>query len=206
MALLRAAVLASDARLRRDAGSAASWSAKGDPTELALIVAAEKAGLRKDELDAGSPRVGEIPFTSETKRMTTLHRTAEGLVAFSKGAPEIVVEGCDRLLGDAGERALGPADRDRILGVARLLASQALRVLAVAMKPRASLGDAERGMTFLGLVAMSDPPRPEAGRAIETCLRAGIIKPILITGDHVLTAEAIARELGMLKRGRVVTR
>ena len=204
VALLRAAVLASDARLRRDAGSAASWSAKGDPTELALIVAAEKAGLRKDELDAGSPRVGEIPFTSETKRMTTLHRTAEGLVAFSKGAPEIVVEGCDRLLGDAGERALGPADRDRILGVARLLASQALRVLAVAMKPRASLGDAERGMTFLGLVAMSDPPRPEAGRAIETCLRAGI-KPILITGDHVLTAEAIARELGMLKRGRVVT-
>ena len=79
------------------------------------------------------------------------------------------------------------------------MASQALRVLAVAVKPRASLEDAERGMTFLGLVGMIDPPRPEAGRAIETCERAGI-KPVMITGDHPLTAEAVARELGLLKR------
>jgi Ca2+-transporting ATPase len=84
------------------------------------------------------------------------------------------------------------------------MAGQALRVLGVAMKSGASLDDAEQGMTFLGLVGMSDPPRPEAGRAIETCERAGI-KPILITGDHALTAEAVARELGVLKRGRIVT-
>ena len=183
LALLRAGALASDARLRRHGQGATGWCANGDPTELALIVVAEKAGLHKDELDAGSPRVAEIPFTSETKRMTTLHRTAEGVVAFSKGAPEVILEGCGRLLDEDGERALGPADREHVLDSARRMASQALRVLAVAVKPRASLEDAERGMTFLGLVGMSDPPRPEVGRAIETCERAGI-KPILITGDH----------------------
>ena len=204
LALLRAATLVSDARLKRHGEAAAGWSAKGDPTELALIVAAEKAGLRKHELDALYPRVAEIPFTSETKRMTTLHWMPEGVVAYSKGAPEVVLEGCDRLLGEDGERALGAADREQVLEAARGMARQALRVLAVAAKPRASLEDAERGMTFLGLVGMSDPPRPEAGRAIETCERAGI-KPILITGDHALTAEAVARELGVLKRGRIVT-
>jgi len=204
LALLRAAVLASDAKLKRHGEATVGWSTKGDPTELALIVAAEKAGLHKHELDAALPRVAEIPFTSETKRMTTLHRTPEGVVAYSKGAPEVVLEGCGRLLADDGERVLEPADRQRVLDTARNMASQALRVLAVAVKPRARLEDAERGMTFLGLVGMSDPPRSEAGRAIETCERAGI-KPILITGDHALTAEAVARELGVLRQGRMVT-
>ncbi len=204
LALLQAAVLASDAKLKRHGEATAGWSAKGDPTELALIVAAEKAGLHKHDLDAGFPRVAEIPFTSETKRMTTLHRTPEGIVAYSKGAPEVILEGCGRLLGEDGERVLGPAERERVLDTARNMASQALRVLAVAVKSRASLEDAERGMTFLGLVGMSDPPRAEAGHAIATCERAGI-KPILITGDHALTAEAVARELGVLKRGRIVT-
>lgn len=203
MDLLRAAVLVSDAKLKRH-GEAAGWSVKGDPTEVALIVAAEKAGLHKQQLDFDFPRVAEIPFTSETKRMTTLHRTPQGVVAFSKGAPEVILDGCGRLLGEDGVRALGAADRELVLDTARQMASQALRVLAVAMKPRAGLEDAEREMTFLGLVGMSDPPRPEAGRAIETCERAGI-KTILITGDHALTAEAVARELGVLKQGRVVT-
>ncbi len=201
--LLRAASLASDARLMRD-GTSGRWSAKGDPTELALVVAAEKAELHKHELDASFPRVAEIPFTSETKRMTTLHRTPDGVVAYSKGAPEVVFEGCNRLLATDGERLLTPVDRERVLEAAHEMAGQALRVLGVAMKSRASLDDAEQGMTFLGLVGMSDPPRPEAGRAIETCERAGI-KPILITGDHALTAEAVARELGVLKQGRLVT-
>jgi P-type Ca2+ transporter type 2C len=210
LTLLEGAALASDARLdRHQSGAgpgkpAAGGSAKGDPTELALIVAAAKAGLSKHDLDAGLPRVGEIPFTSESKRMTTLHRTPHGVVAYSKGAPEVILEGCSRLLCDDRERAIEPGDRQRVLDAAREMASAALRVLAVALKPRASLDDAERGMTFVGLVGMSDPPRPEAGRAIETCERAGI-KPILITGDHVLTAQAVARELGVLKRGRVVT-
>lgn len=210
MTLLQGAALASDARLKRhESGAApdkgaAGWSAKGDPTELALIVAAAKAGLHKHELDAGFPRIAEIPFTSETKRMTTLHCTPDGVVAYSKGAPEIILESCSRLLCGDRERAFEPGDRERALDAARGMASQALRVLAVALKRRASLDDAEREMTFVGLVGMSDPPRPEAARAIDTCERAGI-KPILITGDHVLTAEAVAREIGVLKRGRVVT-
>lgn len=210
MTLLQGAALASDARLKRHASGAdpatasPAWSAKGDPTELALVVAAAKAGLHKHDLDAAFPRLAEIPFTSETKRMTTLHRTPDGVVAYSKGAPEIILEGCSRFLAGEGERRLETSDRKRVLETAREMASQALRVLAVALKPHASLEDAERGMTFVGLVGMSDPPRPEAGSAIATCERAGI-KPILITGDHVLTAEAVARELGVLKRGRVVT-
>jgi P-type Ca2+ transporter type 2C len=210
MTLLQAAALASDARLNRheassDAAAAdPAWSTKGDPTELALIVAAAKAGLHKHVLDALFPRLAEIPFTSETKRMTTLHHAPDGMVAYSKGAPEIIIDGCSRLLDGEGERMLEASDRQAVLQTAKEMASQALRVLAVALKPRASLEDAERGMTFVGLVGMSDPPRPEAGRAVETCERAGI-KPILLTGDHVVTAEAVARELGVLKRGRVVT-
>ena len=208
MTLLEGAALASDARIKRhpgaDLATAAPLSAKGDPTELALVVAAAKAGLHKHELDVGFPRLAEIPFTAETKRMTTLHRTPAGVVAYSKGAPEVILQGCSRFLLGDGERALEHGDRGRVLDAAREMASQALRVLAVASKPHATLEDAEREMTFVGLVGMSDPPRPEAGRAIETCERAGI-KPILITGDHVLTAEAVARELGVLKQGRVVT-
>jgi Ca2+-transporting ATPase len=208
MALLAGAALASDARIKRhqgpDLATAAPLPAKGDPTELALVVAAAKAGLHKDELEAGSPRLAEIPFTSEAKRMTTLHRSPAGVVAHSKGAPEVILPGCSRLLLGDGERALEPGDRERVLDVAREMASQALRVLAVASKSHATLEDAEREMTFVGLVGMSDPPRPEAGPAIETCQRAGI-KPILITGDHVLTAESVARELGVLRQGRVVT-
>jgi Ca2+-transporting ATPase len=209
-ALLQGAVLASDASIRPapsevDVGAAASaWSARGDPTEVALIVAAAKAGLHKHELDAHYPRVAEIPFTSETKRMTTLHRTADGLVAYAKGAPEVILAGCKRLLEGDVERPIGPGERERLLDAARRMAAQALRVLAVARKRQADLKDAERGMTFLGLVGMSDPPRPAAGPAIATCEQAGI-KPILITGDHALTAEAVARELGILKSGRLMT-
>jgi Ca2+-transporting ATPase len=199
LALLQGAALASDAR-----SDAAGQLAKGDPTERALVVAAAKAGLCKHELDTRNPRLAEIPFSSETKRMTTLHRTVDGVVAYSKGAPEVIVAGCNRVLGADGERLLSPGERERVLEAARALAGCALRVLAVAVKWRAELKDAERGMTLLGLVGMSDPPRPQAGPAIATCERAGI-KPILITGDHVLTAAAVARELGILKDGRLVT-
>lgn len=208
MTLLRGAALASDARIKRHEGGnlakAARLPAKGDPTELALVVAAAKAGLYKHELDAAFPRLAEIPFTSETKRMTTLHHAPAGVVAYSKGAPEVILQGCNRLLCAKGERELEHGDRERVLDAAREMASQALRVLAVASKSHASLEDSEREMTFVGLVGMSDPPRPEAVGAIQICERAGI-KPILITGDHVLTAEAVARELGVLKQGRVVT-
>jgi P-type Ca2+ transporter type 2C len=200
--LLWAAALASDARLIRDGkGSAAI---RGDPTEAALVVAAAKAGIERDRLVAAHPRVGEIAFTSERKRMTTLHEGPNGCVAYSKGAPEVLLRSCSHRLTTSGEKPLDQAGREAALDVARQLASQALRVLAVARRTDASTEDAEDGMAFLGLVGMLDPPRPEARTAISTCVRAGI-KPVMITGDHPLTAKAIAAELGLLGTGRVVT-
>jgi Ca2+-transporting ATPase len=201
--LLRAAALASDAYLVHD-GKDHRWEVKGDPTEGALIVAAAKAGLLKSELDVRFPRVHEIPFTSETKRMTTLHETPAGVVAYAKGAPEIILESCAWQWTESGEAPLGAEDKQRILNTAQQIASEALRVLAVAYKANAAPDNAEREMTFLGLIGMSDPPRPEAKAAVRTCEQAGI-KVVMITGDHPLTARAVAGELGLLRTGRVVT-
>lgn len=201
--LLRGAALASDAHIVHSEADG-RWYVKGDPTEGALVVAAAKAGLHKADLDTQFPRVNEIPFTSETKRMTTLHTAPEGAVAYSKGAPEIVLDSCARQLTTEGETALDVASKEAILESARQMASEALRVLAVASKAGGTLETAEHDMTFLGLVGMIDPPRPEAKAAIQTCEQAGI-KAVMITGDHPLTAQAVARELGLLKNGRVVT-
>ena len=199
---LEAATLASDARMVNEPGG--RWGIKGDPTEGAMVVAAAKIGLDKAGLDAQFPRVNEIPFTSETKRMTTLHTTRQGVVACSKGAPEVILGSCARQLNDNGEAALDAAGRTAIREAAHRMASEALRVLAVASKSNAALETAEQEMTFLGLVGMIDPPRPEAKAAVQTCENAGI-KAVMITGDHPITAQAIARELGILKTGRVVT-
>ncbi len=199
--LLQGAALASDARLVQVNGR---WDIKGDPTEGALVVAAAKAGLQKGELEQQFPRVAEIPFTSETKRMTTLHQTPEGVVAYSKGAPEVILDSCTHQLTDNGPVALDAAGREAILQTAQQMASQALRVLGVAYKPQARLEDAEQEMIFLGLVGMLDAPRPEAKAAIQICEQAGI-KVVMITGDHPVTAQAVAQELGLLKGGRVVT-
>ena len=200
--LLRAAALASDARIARD-DAEDRWRVKGDPTEGALVVAAAKAGLNKVELDSQFPRTGEIPFTSETKRMTTLHRAPAGVIAYSKGAPETILDSCTRQWAENGEAGLTGAGKAEILNVAQEMASEALRVLAVAYKRDAALEDAERGMTFLGLLGMIDPPRQEARAAVERCEEAGI-KAVMITGDHPLTARAVAQELRLLKNGRVV--
>jgi P-type Ca2+ transporter type 2C len=200
---LRAAALASDAQIVRDEAEG-QWRVRGDPTEGALIVAAAKAGLDKRDLDAELPRVDEIPFSSETKRITTLHETPDGVVAYAKGAPEVILETCVRQLTSHGETALEAGDREALLATARELAGEALRVLAVARRPGATRETAEAEMTFLGLVGMIDPPRPEAKAAVRTCEEAGI-KPVMITGDHPVTAQAIARELGVLTTGRSVT-
>jgi Ca2+-transporting ATPase len=208
--LLTAATLASDAYLQGPVNGGSSsadafdWHVKGDPTEGALIVAAAKAGLDKAELDARFPRIGEIPFTSETKRMTTLHAGNGETIAYAKGAPEIILDSCNRQLTESGQTELTDAAKKLIAAAARQMASEALRVLALAYKTKATLQNAEQEMIFLGLVGMIDPPRPEAKTSIETCIRAGI-KPVMITGDHPLTAQAIARELGLLKEGRSLT-
>ena len=203
MALLRAAVLASDAHLVQNS-EGGQWHIKGDPTEGALIVAAAKAGLDKTDLDTQFPRVHEIPFTSETKRMTTLHTSPDGPVAYSKGAPEVILDSCTHQFTESGETQFKQAGKEAILETGRQMASNALRVLALACKSNAGLENAERGMVFLGLVGMIDPPRPEAKSAVQTSEQAGV-KAVMITGDHPLTAQAIARELGILKEGRVVT-
>ncbi len=204
--LLTAATLASDTHLISDEEneSGNEWSIKGDPTEGALVVAAAKAGLQKESLDSEYPRVQEIPFSSETKRMTTLHQTNGNLTAYAKGAPEMILESCDWHLTADGVKPLDDAGRKQALAMAQDMAGEALRVLAISTKADATLETAQTGMTFLGLAGMIDPPRPEAKSAIATCVQAGI-RAVMITGDHPVTAQAVARELGLLKTGRVVT-
>lgn len=174
------------------------WKVKGDPTEGAIVIAAAHEGIHKHDLEREQPRISEIPFTSERKRMTTVHQYAGGHIAYSKGAPEVIVASCD----------LDDTDRAVILEQARVMASQALRVLAVAQKveidPHSSIEDHEQGMTFVGLIGMMDPPRDEAAQALRTCEQAGI-RVIMITGDHPITAQAVARELGVFRHERVIT-
>jgi Ca2+-transporting ATPase len=200
--LLRAGALACDARLTQEDGN---WVLRGEPTEGALLVAARKAGLDKARLETEAPRVDEIPFSSERKRMTTLHRTAgdDQLLACAKGAAEVIVGGCDQLLTADGPVPLDADARERVHAAAAEMARAALRVLAIADKRADGREDAEDGMCLLGLVGMIDPPRAEAKAAIAACERAGI-RPIMITGDHPETARAIAAELGILRDGRVV--
>jgi Ca2+-transporting ATPase len=210
-ALLTAATLASDAQLRPPGSGAhgeeegRGWRLQGDPTEGAMVVAAAKLGIERAAIDTSYPRVGETPFTSETRRMTTLHQAPDGgSVAFAKGAPEVILAACTSQLTAAGVAPLDDAARRAVLDEALAMARQALRVLGVARKQNATLAGAEGGLTFLGLIGMFDPPRPEAAEAIRTCERAGIL-PLMITGDHPATAEAVARELGLLDSGRVIT-
>jgi P-type Ca2+ transporter type 2C len=201
--LLTAAALSSDAHIIR-IESDQLWHVKGDPTEGALVVMAAKAGLHKADLDAIFPRTGEIPFSSESKRMTTLHSTEDSCIVYSKGAPEVILASCASHLSAKGESILDEAGRAEILEAARQMAADALRVLAVASRVGGSLENSAHDLTFLGLVGMIDPPRPEARAAIQTCEKAGI-KVVMITGDHPLTARAVASELGLLKNGRVIT-
>ena len=200
-ALLRGGVLASDARLVNPEGR---WRVEGDPTEGAIVVAAVKAGLDPAALTAAEPRIGEIPFASERRRMTTLHKTRTGVIAYSKGATEDVLASCIGLLRGDEEAPLTDAMRENVRALERRMAGEGLRVLAVARKSSASIQDAEQQMTLLGLVAMMDPPRAEAREAVQTCRTAGI-RPVMITGDHPLTASTVAREIGLLHDERVVS-
>jgi Ca2+-transporting ATPase len=181
----------------------------GDPTEGALIVVAAKAGIRKADVENKYPRMGEIPFSSERKRMTTIHRTPDGrVIAFTKGSPEVVLQLCSHVNRGGRKLRLNEKDRDLILQKNDEMAGQALRVLGLAYKilPEANKEygeEAEKGLTFLGLVGMIDPPREEALEAVKLCQKAGI-KVVMITGDHKLTAVAIAKELEIFKDGDLV--
>ena len=199
--LLRGGVLASDALVRQVNGR---WHIEGDPTEAALVVVAAKARLDQASLDQQFPRIGEVPFSSERRRMTTLHKSEGGSVAYSKGAADVIVAACAHWMSDSGEAPLTASARQTVRDVEHQLASNGLRVLAIARKRADSMTDAEQGMTLLGLMGIMDPPRPEAAEAVRVCRRAGVT-PVMITGDHPLTASTIAKEIGLLTTGRVVS-
>jgi Ca2+-transporting ATPase len=205
--LLTAGALCADTHVveRDEAGRGhGRWQVKGDPTEAALVVAAAKAGLHKVALGAATPRVAEIPFSSETKRMVTLHRVDDGVVAYAKGAPEVILAGCSRWRTDDGDAVLTEGDAATIVAAAHAMADRALRVLAVARRNDATLDDAVDDMTFLGLVGLIDPPREEAKAALAACRSAGV-RVVMITGDHPVTAAAVARELGLVDAASTAT-
>ena len=178
----------------------------GDPTEGALVVAAAKKGIWRPDLELGHRRIGEVPFSSERKMMTTLNASEEGLYAYSKGAPEVILGCCTKIFLGGQEKELTPEIRKEILDTVNEMANQTLRVMGFAYRqvPENIVPEnAEREMVFAGLMGMRDPPREEVKVAIATCTDAGI-RTVMITGDHKTTAFAIAREIGIYREGDLV--
>ncbi|MBD2081741.1 cation-translocating P-type ATPase [Leptolyngbya sp. FACHB-17] len=214
-ALLLACTLCNDSILQQEGGQ---WIIIGDPTEGALLTAAAKAGLERDQWSSKLPRVSEFPFSSDRKRMSVIVKDAAGLLQsetdflstpflmFTKGSPEIVLERCHQIqIGDRVE-PITQAQRAQILQRNNELAGNGLRVLGFAYKPLKEVPPetadeaSEQGLVWLGLVDMLDAPRPEVREAVKRCRTAGI-RPVMITGDHQLTASAIAQDLGISKPG-----
>ena len=226
--MLAGAALCNDSVMRSNAGDSNESAPLGDPTETALVVAAARSGLLKPELDRLLPRVAEVPFSSERKRMTTVHhlpsdrgRVPSGVrmacqesdsayVAFTKGAVDVLLGLSNAVWVNGQREALDDAWRNRLSADNDNLAANGMRVLGVAFRclgpapPLAGAADLERDLTFVGMIAMIDPPRTEAASAVATCRTAGI-RPVMITGDHPLTARYIARQLGISDNGSVVT-
>lgn len=194
---LRVGMLCNDAKLERTDDHA---TVLGDPTEAALIVAAEKAGLHHAAFVSEFPRLDEVPFDSTSKRMVTVHRTPQGgTIAFLKGSPATMIAASTSQVRGSGVAALAPEDRRRCEETNRELAGAALRVLGLAYRELPdgyNEDDLDRDLTFVGLVGMSDPLRDEAKAAIATCRAAGI-RTVMITGDQQSTAAEIARQLGI---------
>ena len=192
--------------LCNDAVLASDGTVTGDPTEGALLARAAQAGLSPEALGRANPRIFELPFDSGRKRMTTFHKTPDGVRAMVKGAVDLLLERCDFVLTDRGSVPLTPSLRREIRRAGEDMGSRALRVLGAARRDFAALPRkpeaerVERGLTFLGLAGMIDPPRPEVREAVAACHRAGI-RPVMITGDHKATAAAIARSLDILRPG-----
>ncbi len=221
--LMHAALLCNDAKLEEggEEKEAKSWRMVGDPTEGAMVVAAAKAGLWREQTEKVLRRVQEIPFDSERKRMTTIHQMqtdggnfcfdCPSTVAFVKGAPDIVLDLCDRIFMDGKPVPLSEEKKREVLAVNRDMARQALRVLGAAYRPmdgiphECTCENVEKGLTFIGVMGMIDPARPEVKEAIKIAQGAGL-KSVMVTGDYKDTAEAIAKEIGLLSPGgRVLT-
>ena len=191
--MLRGMLLCNDASLQGE-------QRIGDPTELALLDFGEKMGMHRERLEKQYPRYDEKPFDSDRKMMTTYHRIPKngghkGSIAYTKGAPDVIVQHCTHILQDGRSVPMTAGQRKRISEVVELMNSLALRTLAAAQSGNTP-GCGEEGMTFLGIVGMRDPARPEAEEAVEIFRRAGV-STVMITGDHVDTAYAIARQLGI---------
>jgi len=211
--VLKIAVLCNDSKLEKETETE-RWKIKGDPTEGALVVTAAKAGLWKEELERDAPRIGEVPFSSERKRMTTVHLVSgQKKVAFMKGAPEVVLDKCTKIYADGKVRKITAEDKTQMLKVTEAMAMQALRNLGFAFRElpeSATVFDdkIEKDMTFVGVMGMIDPPREEVKDAIYLCKKAGI-RVVMVTGDHRLTAVAVAKELNLLSEneleGKVLT-
>ena len=203
--LATALALCTDAELLPDG------TAQGEATECALVEYAARLGLRKAALAAAQPRVAELPFDSERKCMSTFHKQGSGIIQYTKGAPDVLLQKCTHWMQDGQPRPLTQADRSRILAENRRMAAQALRVLAAACRSWEKLpapltpAAAENQLVFLGLVGMLDPVRPQVPGAVRACRSAGI-RTVMITGDHPDTAAAIGRTLGLVSSAsQVVT-
>jgi len=207
--LLKGMLLCNDARLEQciasDNGDSSDCRMIGDPTEGALVVTAAKAGYWQEEMEVVAPRLAEVPFDSDRKRMTTIHSDGDGnkFIAYVKGAPDIILDQCTSIFEDGVERELTRFGRERILEINASLSSNALRVLALAYRrldalPDNPSPDLEQDLVFVGLMGMIDPARPEVRDAIALSRHAGI-RPVMITGDYQNTAVAIAKELNLLR-------
>ncbi len=202
--LAKAMALCCDAKIEDG-----SDSATGEPTECALVNYAYKLGINKTDVEKVLPRVGEVPFDSGRKMMTTLHEDKDSneVIQFTKGAPDEVLKRCTRIYKDGKQVDITDKDKEAILKANKEMADRALRVLMAAMAAHekmpsdVSVEGLEHDLCFLGLTGMIDPVRPEVKAAIEECNQAGIT-PVMITGDHIDTASAIGRELGILKEGK----
>ena len=202
--LAKAMALCCDAKIEDG-----SDSATGEPTECALVNYAYKMGINKNDTEKVLPRVGEVPFDSGRKMMTTLHEDKDSneVIQFTKGAPDEVLKRCTRIYKDGKQVDITDEDKEAILKANKEMAGRALRVLMAAMAvhekmpSEVSVEGLEHDLCFLGLTGMIDPVRPEVKAAIEECNQAGIT-PVMITGDHIDTASAIGRELGILKEGK----
>jgi Ca2+-transporting ATPase len=206
--LLEAAVLCNDAQLHGPTEAEPRWMPIGDPTEVALVAAAIKAGIIPDQVRSRLPRRAELPFDAASKMMATQHETSDGSLVIVKGAPEVILAQCSSARIDGDDRTLTDDARRSIQVAADRLASRALRVLAIGVVDGAELDgregfDALRGrVVLLGLMGQLDPPRMEAREAVMLCRKAGI-RPVMVTGDHKATAWAIARAVGIAKEGDI---
>ena len=203
----RLALAATAMTLCSDANLAEDGTVTGEPTEAALVAWGAKCGLPKPRLQEELPRVGEAPFDSGRKMMSTIHKKDNGYVQFTKGGPDVVLERCTSYWDSGIVRPMTEEKRAEILAANKAMADKALRVLAAAQRTYDALpasmeaDNLEHDLCFLGLAGMIDPVRPEVKAAIEECRQAGI-RPIMITGDHIDTAVAIAKELGILEDGK----